>query len=120
MSPPFILAFEKITLRKGPSIKDVRSQGGGGLFSGANILRTKGVLQIRTSALFGTKNFGFFEIYGVSAWTRRRRVECGHFSEKEVNFSRFCTDVLYGRSLIGSITPSSNYILNFTLCRAFR
>jgi len=26
---------------------------------------------MRTSALFGEKNFGFFEIYSVSAWTRR-------------------------------------------------
>jgi len=25
---------------------------------------------MRTSALFGVKNFGFFEIYGVSARTR--------------------------------------------------
>jgi len=25
---------------------------------------------MRTSARFGTKNFGFFEIYGVSAWIR--------------------------------------------------
>jgi len=38
--------------------------------SSAVILRTSGVLQMRTSALFGAKNFGFFEISGVSAWTR--------------------------------------------------
>jgi len=25
---------------------------------------------MRTSVLFGAKNFGFFEIYGVSAWSR--------------------------------------------------
>jgi len=25
---------------------------------------------MRTSSLFGAKNFGFFETYGVSAWTR--------------------------------------------------
>jgi len=31
-------------------------------------------LQMRTSALFGAKNFGFFEIYAVSAWTRVRGV----------------------------------------------
>jgi len=30
-----------------------------------------GVLQIRTSALFDAKKFGFFEIYGESARTRR-------------------------------------------------
>jgi len=31
----------------------------------------RGVLQMRTSALFGAKNFGFFKIYGVSARLRR-------------------------------------------------
>jgi len=46
-----------------------QSGGGEGLFS-ANILRTRGVLQMRTSALFGAKNFRFFKIYGVSARTR--------------------------------------------------
>jgi len=30
----------------------------------------KGVLQMRMFALFGTKNFGLFEIYGVSAQSR--------------------------------------------------
>jgi len=51
------------------SIKDVRSQGGGGL-SSADILWTRGVLQMRMSALFG-ENIGFFKIYGVFAQTRR-------------------------------------------------
>jgi len=39
--------------------------------SSENIFRTKGegVLQMRTSTLFGVKNFGFFEIYGMSEWT---------------------------------------------------
>jgi len=32
--------------------------------------RKRVVLQMRTFALFGAKNFGFFEIYGVSARTR--------------------------------------------------
>jgi len=32
--------------------------------------RGEGVLQIRTSALFVPKNFGFFKIYGVPARTR--------------------------------------------------
>jgi len=49
------------------------------------------VLQMRTSALFGTKNFGFFEIYGVSAGTRE--VEpvltfCGQ-GGRRVNFRDF-------------------------------
>jgi len=55
------------------------------------LTRREWVLQMRTSALFGTKNTGVFEIYGVSTRTRG----------KGVNFSRFCADVLfYGRSLI--------------------
>jgi len=45
------------------SIKDVRSQGGGGLFS-ADVFWIRGFL------LFGAKNIGFFEIYRVSARTR--------------------------------------------------
>jgi len=58
----------------GLSIKDVRSQRG---LSSANILRTQGegILQMRTSALFGAKNFGFFEIYGGLS-------HCGHFADK--------------------------------------
>jgi len=60
-------------------------------------VRTKRVLQMRT---FRAKNFGFFEIYGVS--TRKGRVEpvrtfCGH--RKRVSFLRFCADVFYGRPL---------------------
>jgi len=35
----------------------------------------EGVLQMRTSAIFDAKNVGFFEIDGVSAWTRERGVE---------------------------------------------
>jgi len=56
-----------------------------------------------TFALFGAKNFGFFEIYIVSARTRGEGdlSQCGHFAKKGggVNFSRFCADVLYGRPL---------------------
>jgi len=48
-------------------------------------------------------NFGFFEIYGVSAWKGRGGglSQCGHFADKEkvVNFLRFCAGVFYGRSL---------------------
>jgi len=43
----------------------------------------EGVLQMRTSALLGAKNLGFFEIYGMSV---RTRVE-------GVNFSWFWADV---------------------------
>jgi len=56
---------------KGLSIKDIRSQEGGGLFS-ADILLTRGGggssdADVRT---FGAKIIGFFEIYGVFARTR--------------------------------------------------
>jgi len=37
---------------------------------------------MRTSALFGEKNFKFLEIYGVSTRTRRLS-QCGHFADKE-------------------------------------
>jgi len=60
------------------------------------------VLQMRTSALFNAKNSAFFEIYDVSVRTSGgggRLNQCGHFMDKEVNFSRFCADVFYVRSL---------------------
>jgi len=38
---------------------------------------------MQTSAYFSAKNFGFFEIYGVSVRTRGRGLsQCGHFTEK--------------------------------------
>jgi len=48
---------------------------------------------MRTSALFGAKNFEFFEIYGVSARTR---------GEEGVDFSRFCADAFHGRPVMKS------------------
>jgi len=60
---------------------------------------------MRTCAVFGVKYFGFFKIYGVSTRTKGRRVEpewtfCEQgVGGEEVNFSRFCVDVLYGRPL---------------------
>jgi len=59
---------------------------------------------MRTSAFFRQKNFGFFEMFSVSARTRGRGFsQCRHFSDKEggVNFSQFCPDIFYGRPLIG-------------------
>jgi len=55
----------------------------------------KGALQIWTSTLFGARNFGFFEIYRVSVWTREGETlsQCGQ-GRLGVNFSRFCTDPL--------------------------
>jgi len=63
----------KHILVKGPSINDVHTQG-----EGVCLVRTcfgQGeILQMRTSAFFDPKNFGFFEFYGVSARTKRERV----------------------------------------------
>jgi len=74
------------------SIKDVRSRVG---LSNVKCGQGKAV-----SALFGAKT-GFFEIYGV--FVRTREVgglsQCGHFRTREVNFSRFCVDIFYGRLL---------------------
>jgi len=58
--------------------------------------------------LFGTKNFGFFEIYDVFPRTRGLR-QCGHFADKEGGdqFSDFFAGVLYRRPL----TLSRNHVL---------
>jgi len=68
----------------GPSIKDVRSQGEGVCLVRTFFGQGGGVLQMHMSALFGANNFGFFEIYGVSARTRRRGGESvrTHFRQK--------------------------------------
>jgi len=51
--------------------------------SSADIFWTKGVLQMRTSELFGAKTFGFLEIYGMSARSREEELnQCRHFSNK--------------------------------------
>jgi len=51
---------------KGLSIKNVRSQGKGGLSSADK----RGSSLMRTPKFFGAKIVGFFEIHGVSARTR--------------------------------------------------
>jgi len=44
----------------------------------------------RTSALFGAKNFGFFKIYGVPAWTREGSVsQCGQGSSSDADVRTF-------------------------------
>jgi len=72
---------------------------------------------MRTYALFGAKNVGFFAIYGVSARTiRGGGVEpVRTFSDKGggVNFSRFCVDVFYERPLI--TFTWKNFIFIFTV-----
>jgi len=52
---------------------------------------------MRTSALFGAKNFGIFAIYGVFAGTRRR-VEPVRifFGKKEAIFRDFVSMNFYG------------------------
>jgi len=54
---------------------------------------------VRASALFGEKNFGFFEIYGVSAWTWGVRVEPVRTFFGQGGGGQFFADVLYGRPL---------------------
>jgi len=73
------------------------------LFS-ADILRTRGVLQMRTSTLFGAKNFVLFENYGVSARQYRRRLnQFGNLAGKELIFSPFFfADIFYRQSPIAT------------------
>jgi len=60
------------------------------------VVTGRGVFQMRTCALIGAKNFGIFEIYGVSARTREEGVEAVRTrGVGGVNFSRFCADVFY-------------------------
>jgi len=92
--------------KKGPSIKDVRSQRG---LSIAGILRTKGegVLQMRTSALLSAKSSDFLIFMMCPHGQGKKGLsQCGHLADKgggEVNFSRYCADVFYGRLLIPPI-----------------
>jgi len=63
--------------------------------SSADILHTRGeggILQMWTSALFGAKIIGFFEIYGVSAQTSEEGVELVPFENQRVWISKiiFC------------------------------
>jgi len=71
------------------------------------------------SALFGEKNFGFFEIYSVSARTREVelvRIFCRQ-KEEGVTFSRFCADVCYGRHLtiLISLKRPPNFFLKHSV-----
>jgi len=47
-------------------------------------IKVNGVLQVRTSALFGAKNLGFFEIYGMSV--QSKGVEPVRSEREGVNF----------------------------------
>jgi len=69
---------------------------------------------MRTSALFGAKNSGFFEIYGVSV-RRRGLSQCGHFSDKGGQFFAILCGHLLWRPLktkvqiLKSKSPKVNY-----------
>jgi len=59
---------------------------------------------MQTSTLFVAKtNIELFKSYSVSTWKGGRREglsQCSHFfGQGVVNFSWYCVDVLYGRSL---------------------
>jgi len=117
----YCLGPSEIITQEGPesdfftweSLGDVhkRRPQSGGLSSGqCRHFEDKGIgvssdADVRT---FWCKNFGSFEIYGVSARTRELS-QCGHFSNKVgggVNFSRFCADIFYGRPLTEQSTQT--------------
>jgi len=50
---------------------------------------------MRTSALFGTKNFRFFEIYSVSARTREEGVEPERTRGRDQFFAILCGRLLW-------------------------
>jgi len=93
-------ASEALNRRKRPFIKDVRSHVGGGVCPVRTFFGHGGseVLQMRTSAIYGAKTSNFWKFMvcpngkggkGLSQWDI--------FWTREVNFSRFCVDVLNGR-----------------------
>jgi len=64
-------------------------------------LRTRGVVQMRSSTLFGAKNFEFSKFIVCPHGQRGRgRASADIFRTREVNFSRFCVNVFYGHPLI--------------------
>jgi len=82
-----------------------------GRLSGADIFqkRWRGNSSDADAALFEAKNFGFFEIYGVSALTRGKGLnQCGQ--GEEVNFSRFCATSFVDIPLrfVAKIGPSNS------------
>jgi len=80
---------------KGPSIKDVRSQGERGFVqSGYFADKGEGVIH------FLEQKTSDFSKFMVCPCGQGGLSQCGHFADKRgVNFSRFCADVFYGRPL---------------------
>jgi len=62
---------------------------------------------------FWRKNFGFFEIYGVSARTEGGRGAVRTFCRQEVNFSRFCADIFHGSPLLFKPGKPTNSLASF-------
>jgi len=94
-------------------MKDICSQEEGDL-SSADIFRTRGrgVLQMRTSALFWAKTSDFSKFIVCPHGQRGREVEPVRtfFGQggREINFLRFCENVLYGRRTSYKWFPEKN------------
>jgi len=86
-------------------MKDIRSQGVR-RFVQCSFFSDKGeekFLQMRTFALFGPRNFGFFKIYGVSAWTKgcwRTSADILRIMGKGQFFAIFCGHFLWTASKV--------------------
>jgi len=104
-APRFSYSFSKIkqckAIYRGCPYK-ICPQSGGGL-SSADILRTKRGSSDAERPQFLLQKFRIFRNLWCVRTTRGEGElrQCGRFSDKEeeeVNFSRFCADVFYGRS----------------------
>jgi len=91
---------------KGPSIKDVRSQGREGGLSSANIFRIRGGRLFRCGRphVFAQKTSDFLNLWCI-------RADKGEGDQ----FSQFCADVFYGRPLTVPCTGSFVALINI-LC----
>jgi len=73
---------------KGPSIKNVRSQGGGGLLSSADILRTRGFIKCGRPHFLAQKTSNFSELM-VCPHGQGELSQCGHFADTGSIFRDF-------------------------------
>jgi len=58
---------------------------------------------MQMSTLFGTKNFGFFKIYGVSAWTtgvEPVRIFCGQGGRESIFYNFVQTSFMDGPNIL--------------------
>jgi len=81
-------------------------------------MRTRGDSSDADVRTFWRKNFGFFEIYGVSARTRGEGglSQCGHFTDKG---GQFCADVFYGRPLTRARMHRAHYYMHSTVLSTY-